>query len=98
MKKKFDPSWKAPPAIPPKDIVQGTALGWKWGRMRKAYMRRQPWCERCGLNADVVHHIVPRSVDPSRTYDWSNLMSLCNDCHDKEHGMGYHNPNRKDNK
>lgn len=59
-------------------------------------MRVNPICEKCELTnrirpADEVHHIIP--FDRGRTaaereklaYDWDNLLSLCQDCHDEIH-------------
>lgn len=69
-------------------IMAKMHLGWKWSRLRRNYMCLHPFCERCGLMGEVVHHIIPRAKAPHLTYEWSNLMTLCNDCHNKEHGMG----------
>lgn len=71
-----------------KRIEKGIHLGWKWSRMRKAYLAQHPYCERCGLMADCVHHIIGRSEAPHLTYEWTNLMALCDFCHMKEHKIG----------
>jgi 5-methylcytosine-specific restriction endonuclease McrA len=36
--------------------------------------------------ADMVHHIVELKDDKSKALDEDNLISLCNPCHNKEHG------------
>ena len=74
-----------------KQILLKMHLGWKWNRIRRSYISQHPFCERCGLMGECVHHIIPRCKAPELTYEWSNLMTLCNDCHMKEHKMG--NPN-----
>ena len=57
----------------------------KWRRMRNIHIMQHPQCARCGKPGDVVHHIVPRHVRPDLTYVWSNLLTLCDACHDLEH-------------
>jgi 5-methylcytosine-specific restriction protein A len=62
------------------------ARGGKWTMVRNLYMRTHPICEDCrGRVADVVHHIVPCVVDPSRMFDFDNLRALCHDCHQQAH-------------
>lgn len=47
-------------------------------------------CEKCGAIGTEVHHIIhltPENInDPSITVNQENLMLLCNECHNKEHG------------
>jgi len=85
----FDPSYNAPELHPRQpDIRDDRKNGWRWWRLRRAYLRERPWCERCGLLGEEVHHIIPRHVDHKKIYDWNNLMTLCSFCHAKEHGFG----------
>lgn len=46
-------------------------------------------CQHCGKELDwsgaSIHHIVPRSIDPTREYDKSNLQLLCKECHVRLH-------------
>lgn len=47
-------------------------------------------CEKCGhLNSKEVHHIIPITelnvTDPNITLNESNLMLLCNECHNEIH-------------
>ena len=68
----------------------------QWKRCREAYKKSVGYlCEECLKNgkivpADDVHHIkklTPQNVnDPSVALSFSNLMALCNRCHDKMHG------------
>ena len=47
-------------------------------------------CEKCGAIGTEVHHIIhltPENVSvPSISTNQENLMLLCNECHNKEHG------------
>ena len=43
-------------------------------------------CEVCGDDLELeVHHIIPRSEEPSLTFDKENLMVLCKNCHNEIH-------------
>lgn len=47
-------------------------------------------CEKCGAIGTEVHHIIhltPENViDPNIALNQDNLLLLCNECHNKEHG------------
>lgn len=47
-------------------------------------------CEKCGAIGTEAHHIIhltPENVtDPEVSLNQENLMLLCNECHNKEHG------------
>lgn len=47
-------------------------------------------CEKCGAVGTEVHHIIhltPENVtEPEISLNQENLMLLCNECHNKEHG------------
>ena len=55
--------------------------GRQWSEIRRYVLRCQPWCERCGERAVLVHH---RDHDPSNN-DLANLEPLCRACHEREH-------------
>jgi 5-methylcytosine-specific restriction protein A len=57
----------------------GYGSGWK--RVRDAYIREHPWCERCGEEAQEVHHKDGRSPLEPGANAWSNLAALCRPCH-----------------
>lgn len=68
----------------------------RWKKLRKAKLRHNPLCERCESRnritpADEVHHIIPfdRGRTPEETeclaFDYDNLKSVCDPCHDEEH-------------
>jgi 5-methylcytosine-specific restriction protein A len=68
----------------------------RWRRLRAAKLRANPLCERCEARGRVtpteeVHHKIP--FDQGTTaeeieelaFDWDNLMSVCDPCHNEEH-------------
>lgn len=63
----------------------------KWRAKQKAIMRRDGYmcqhCKRYGrrVPAKVVHHIKHVDEYPELAYTDSNLVSLCEACHNKEH-------------
>lgn len=63
----------------------------KWLRKRKTILKRDGYmcreCKRYGKNreAKTVHHIKHVDEYPELAYVDSNLISLCNDCHNKKH-------------
>lgn len=64
---------------------------WQWRKLRAWHIKRFPLCINCLgdgkiVAADEVHHKIPITVDPSRRLDPTNLISLCDPCHDAEHG------------
>ncbi|WLR44399.1 HNH endonuclease signature motif containing protein (plasmid) [Bacillus carboniphilus] len=62
-----------------------------WEICRENVLKRDHYlCQHCLQDkiitpADMVHHIVHYRDDPSKGLDESNLISLCNTCHGKEH-------------
>jgi 5-methylcytosine-specific restriction protein A len=61
----------------------------RWQKVRRAYGAKYPLCEMClgrGVTKvkDLIHHIVA-IADGGDWYRYDNLMSLCNECHGKEH-------------
>ncbi|WP_315170176.1 HNH endonuclease signature motif containing protein [Alloprevotella tannerae] len=68
----------------------------RWMRLRRAKLSETPLCERCTKEGRVraateVHHVVPiesaiSEAEKTRlAYDFSNLQSLCRECHTKTH-------------
>lgn len=64
----------------------------RWKKLSAFKRKRSPLCEdpfgyhkEDGRPTPVkdVHHIVPIEEEPSLAYSWSNLMSVCRDCHAK---------------
>ena len=71
-----------------------------WTDCRLAFLRSKFFiCERCGAPATIVHHkeyLTPNNInDPNVTLNWSNLESLCQDCHNREH-QSKHSATRED--
>ena len=67
----------------PSDPFYASAV---WMKARRRHLSRCPlcWdCKRRGVTqrAEIVHHIVERSVDPSRSLDPTNLRAVCGPCH-----------------
>ncbi|MCY8609894.1 HNH endonuclease [Bacillus haynesii] len=63
-----------------------------WQRCREAVLKRDNYlCQDCLLvykkitQADTVHHIDELRDHPEKALDASNLVSLCNACHNKRH-------------
>ena len=62
----------------------------EWIAARDAQIAREPYCESCGREATVVHHMRNQGMG-YRDHDAENLISLCFWCH---HAI--HNPRDKD--
>jgi 5-methylcytosine-specific restriction endonuclease McrA len=68
----------------------------KWKQKREKILRRDKYlcqeCKRYGrkrdgmpIKAEIVHHIEPFEMSPEKRLDDSNLVSLCEACHNKKH-------------
>lgn len=68
----------------------------RWTELRTRKLTASPLCEMClsaGLyvSATEVHHVTPCETAQSDSemerlmFSWTNLMSLCHDCHVGEH-------------
>lgn len=53
--------------------------GYKWQQFRKDYIRRHPYCCKCGKPTKDVDHKMPRAK--GGTDDERNLQPLCGFCH-----------------
>lgn len=63
----------------------------EWKNVRKMKMLEANYrCEKCGNVAEEVHHIIVLNesniTNPMITLNVKNLIALCKDCHNKEHG------------
>ena len=63
-----------------------------WLKCRAAYIQSVfGLCERCQRPGDIVHHkikLTSRNInDPAVTLNWENLELLCQECHNREHGL-----------
>jgi hypothetical protein len=73
----------------------------RWRDLADAMRRHNPICQhvdaatgvRCDQPSQMVHHIVDPKDDPSKFYDWRNLVALCNAHHSHSQGE---DPNRID--
>lgn len=63
----------------------------EWERKRIVILKRDNYlCRECGrygkvTPANVVHHVIPLSERPDLRLDNRNLISLCEECHNKMH-------------
>ena len=65
--------------------------GYRWRKVRAAYLRKHPLCVKCMadgryVQATVVDHIQPHRGNPVLMWDESNYQALCKPCHDKKTG------------
>lgn len=62
-----------------------------WRKKRKEIIKRDNYecqhCKRLGRQskAECVHHIEEIKIKPSKALTDTNLISLCNNCHNKIH-------------
>lgn len=73
------------------DYVEFNYKSKRWRRKREAILRRDGYkCQECkkygrAREAVTVHHIKHADTHPELAYEDSNLVSLCNPCHNKMH-------------
>mgnify|MGYP000847462673 FL=1 len=80
-----------------RDPDSNKRYGRSWNRIRAAFLSANPLCEICKAEgkltpAELVHH--RRKLTDGGTNDWSNLQSLCSECHSRLHsqqGDYFHN-------
>ena len=61
---------------------------YRWDRLSRRKRIHNPLCEECSRQGMVtaateVHHIVKIKDRPELRLEWSNLMSVCRDCHER---------------
>ena len=70
----------------------------RWQKLRASYLQAHPVCEYCDAEGKtslsrVVHHVVPvedakdTATMEALAFDVSNLMALCDACHERIHAM-----------
>ena len=65
-----------------REISQSPIMWFRWQKLQRAFVTEHCYCEMCGWTKKLnVHHIVPRHVDSSKALEWSNLITLCRECH-----------------
>lgn len=52
-----------------------------WRKIRREFLKANPYCELCGDKATEPHHI--KAIRDGGTHSWDNLASLCHVCHSK---------------
>ena len=74
-----------------KECSEVTTIERKRGESKEwtkaVYLKDNYTCQKCGKRGGVLnaHHIIPFSVDKTLRYEISNGITLCVDCHKKEH-------------
>ena len=56
----------------------------RWRKMRRDFLKENPYCVYCGSLADQVHHDFPEKYNyynEEEFYDVSHLVSVCAECH-----------------
>ena len=62
--------------------LYGAARSGRWKAWRDAHVRREPFCQACGVAKDLeVHHILPVHVGGPELPPPSGLITLCRPCH-----------------
>jgi 5-methylcytosine-specific restriction protein A len=61
----------------------------QWRRVRLQHLKDEQLCRHCkekglGVEAEMVDHIVPLTVNLEGKYDDANLQSLCNARHGRK--------------
>lgn len=87
------PAHKRPPRqrehIPEKPRDSSSVRGYdrEWRKVRAAYLVSvRHRCEKCGQDADTVHHKLEVDEYPELRLDPYNLEALCRTCHNTIHG------------
>jgi len=74
------------PKLRPRRESESQRQGRRWRTWAGWYRMQHPTCERCRADlSDEVHHVVPVSEDPTRTFDVDNVKALCKRCHHEVH-------------
>ena len=62
-------------------------LGKRWKMIRQQAIARDCCsCLKCGISKPLsVHHLLPKSLYPEKTFDINNLRTLCCNCHMQLH-------------
>src|SRR5882672_1802287 len=59
----------------------------EWQRVRKLCLTFNPVCqliengEQCHEPARIAHHLISPRVNPSKVYDWQNIVMVCDAHH-----------------
>lgn len=69
----------------------------EWKRLRgEIVLRDKSICQKCGIlilskpNVHHIKHLNPNNIDDVNvSLNPSNLMTVCEDCHNKIHGKGF---------
>lgn len=76
---------------PDRPSSDSRGYGYRWRKVRAAYLRKHPMCVKCMsegryVQATVVDHIIPHRGDPVLMWDENNYQALCKRHHDEKTG------------
>lgn len=55
---------------------------YQWRKVRNAFVKEHPKCACCNIERELeAHHVKPWHLFPDLRYEFSNLITLCRDCH-----------------
>nr|DAL01813.1 MAG TPA: HNH endonuclease [Caudoviricetes sp.] len=59
---------------------------YKWQKLRKRFLKQNPYCNLCGMIATEVDHIQGIKIikNKIKILDENELQSLCHECHSKK--------------
>ena len=58
--------------------------GAPWRKARRAFLKVNPQCCKCGVPATTIDHIVPHNGDLNLFWDRNNWQPLCQPCHSRK--------------
>jgi 5-methylcytosine-specific restriction enzyme A len=75
------------PSVNHKQTTAERGYDHEWRKLSESKRKLDPLCEECerkgfSTAAESVHHVVPIRLAPHLRLVWSNLMSVCNECHE----------------
>jgi 5-methylcytosine-specific restriction protein A len=73
------------------DSPESRGYDFTWRKLSKSYRVENPFCEVCFDRGKLtavqeVHHKIKISDRPDLRLEWSNLMSVCRQCHKEIEG------------
>jgi 5-methylcytosine-specific restriction endonuclease McrA len=83
--KRYRPVYYVPPEkreqpISPDSTFYNSKL---WRDTRKVYLFSNPACISCGVNGEVIDHIIPIQQGGAKL-DFRNLQTMCHSCHNRK--------------
>lgn len=58
----------------------------RWLATRNHVLRGNPICQICNHNVSTIaHHVIPRKQDATKELEITNIIGVCNGCHERVH-------------